>query len=67
MVKIITTTELAARWKVSAARVRQWIGEGRLLPEATLPNGQHLFLSATKKPTAMARGRKKNAAKGGVS
>ena len=41
--RLLTTSQLAARFNRAAKTVRRWIAEGRIIPTLVTPGGQYLF------------------------
>ncbi|MCV6982156.1 helix-turn-helix domain-containing protein [Mycolicibacterium pulveris] len=42
-VVLLTTTQVAKRFKVDSSAVRRWVAEGRLKPTITTPGGHYRF------------------------
>jgi excisionase family DNA binding protein len=40
---LLTTTEVAKRFRVDASAVRKWVAEGRITPAITTPGGHYRF------------------------
>lgn len=43
---LITTTQVAERFKVNASAVRRWVAKGQLKPAITTPGGHYRFSQA---------------------
>jgi excisionase family DNA binding protein len=46
-VVLLTTSEVAKRFRVDTSAVRRWVAEGRLKPTITTPGGHYRFDEAT--------------------
>jgi excisionase family DNA binding protein len=46
-VVLLTTSEVAKRFKVDASAVRRWVSEARLKPAITTPGGHYRFDEAS--------------------
>jgi len=57
--KLLNTTQLAAKLKVSGACIRQWKSEGRIAPVFEAPSGEAFYAPATKKPKPLKPGPKR--------
>ena len=44
---LLTTTEVAKRFRVDASAVRKWVAEGRIKPAITTPGGHYRFDEAS--------------------
>ena len=53
---LLSTQQLAAKWKVSEQRVRQWAARGRIVPVFVSPTGQPFYDPTTKKPRPISKG-----------
>lgn len=42
-VVLLTTTEVAERFRVDTSVVRRWIAKGKLIPTITTPGGHYRF------------------------
>lgn len=60
---LITTAELARRWRVSKQRVQQWRAAGRIAPAARLANGILLWPADLRRPRPLPPGRKRRKSK----
>ena len=43
---LLTTTEVAKRFRVDSSAVRKWVAEGKLTPAITTPGGHYRFAEA---------------------
>jgi hypothetical protein len=56
--KLLTTPEVAEKFGVTGARVRQWYAQGRIKAVLVTPSGQPLYSPALKHPSQRKRGPK---------
>lgn len=47
---LLTTPQLAARWKCTGRFIRLLHDQGRIKPAVMLPNGQYLWSEKTRRP-----------------
>lgn len=56
---LITTAELARRWRVTKQRIQQWCAAGRIQPAMRLANGILLWPADLRRPRPLPPGRKR--------
>lgn len=44
---LLTTSEVAERFRVDTSAVRRWVAKGKLVPTITTPGGQYRFEEST--------------------
>lgn len=55
MKRLLTTAELARKWNLTPARIKQFVAEGRVRPAVHIPRSLLLFDPRTPRPRALSR------------